>query len=380
MVEDRENRQLNNLVAMSGNPLAAKAGLNRQGRASKPLPIAMGTGRQGPDSGFEAMMAMNKTQNSIIADVLDGPVSQQTQRQLAQIQAINEKNPALEEFANGVKAAKRGELSIAADAPGKAAANGATAKGAEAGTGNLSAVRKGARNLLPGSTIRVGAGTGKIFNTAQMAAYRQKYGGYQLRLPNQRQPITEASARHRDPSKQEAIESMSDSAMEAVNAAILQNQLDLHPELAATPPAKGSKSEDQERINGIIDKVGAALGLDPNLIKAVVKAESNYNRRAVSPAGAKGLMQLMPKTAKEMGVKDPFDPLENIWGGARYLKRMLDRHGGNLNKALAAYNWGPGNLDRHGYGNGQNLPSETRRYIRVVNQNYNRYKNDTGSA
>jgi soluble lytic murein transglycosylase-like protein len=89
-------------------------------------------------------------------------------------------------------------------------------------------------------------------------------------------------------------------------------------------------------------------------------------------------MQLMPRTAKELGVEDPFDPLQNIWGGAKYLKRMLERHGGNLNKALAAYNWGPGNLDKHGYGN--NMPRETRRYIEVVNRNYKNFQSDTAEA
>jgi soluble lytic murein transglycosylase-like protein len=179
-----------------------------------------------------------------------------------------------------------------------------------------------------------------------------------------------------DSEKRMAMENMSDSALEAVNAAIMQNQMDLYPELKGD----NKKSIEEENINAIIKRVGHALDLDPNLIRAVVKAESNYNPKAVSHAGAKGLMQLMPKTAKEMGVKDPFNPLENIWGGARYLKSMLERHGGNINKALAAYNWGPGNLDRHGYGNGQNLPSETRRYIDAVNRNYNRYKTETSTA
>ncbi|MDR2353315.1 MAG: lytic transglycosylase domain-containing protein [Deltaproteobacteria bacterium] len=132
------------------------------------------------------------------------------------------------------------------------------------------------------------------------------------------------------------------------------------------------KSQNREHIDAIIHRAAGALGLDPALLQAVVKAESNYNPTAVSHVGAKGLMQLMPKTAKEMGVNDPFDPLENIWGGARYLKKMLDSHGGNLNQALAAYNWGPGNLAKHGAGG--NLPRETRRYIDTVNRNYDYYK------
>jgi soluble lytic murein transglycosylase-like protein len=91
----------------------------------------------------------------------------------------------------------------------------------------------------------------------------------------------------------------------------------------------------------------------------VIRAESGFDSRALSPAGAQGLMQLMPGTAREMGVADPFDPEQNVMGGTRYLKQMLGRYGGDLEKALAAYNWGPGNLDR---GDGR-LPGETRRYI-----------------
>jgi soluble lytic murein transglycosylase-like protein len=214
-----------------------------------------------------------------------------------------------------------------------------------------------------------------VFNTAQMAAYRQKYG-MQLHLAPQQRPIAQEAANYMDSEKQRAIESMSASEIEAANAAIIQNQRQMYPE--TVPPE--IRAAENEHIDSIINRVGQALGVDPNLIKAVVKAESNYNPKAVSHAGAQGLMQLMPKTAREMGVKDPFDPLDNIWGGARYLKSMLDRHGGNVNKALAAYNWGPGNLDRHGYGNGQNLPRETRRYIDAVNRNYNRFKSDTLSA
>jgi soluble lytic murein transglycosylase-like protein len=162
-------------------------------------------------------------------------------------------------------------------------------------------------------------------------------------------------------------------------------------EALADPGVKGSeemvKESDQAAkkpqglsgsdIDTIVNKVGQALGLDPSLIKAVIKTESNFNHKAVSPAGAQGLMQLMPGTAREMGVKDPFSPLDNIWGGARYLKRMLDSHGGNLNRALAAYNWGPGNLQK--YGN-KRMPRETRRYIEVVNRNYANFKKQTSRA
>ncbi len=105
-----------------------------------------------------------------------------------------------------------------------------------------------------------------------------------------------------------------------------------------------------------------AYQLDPELIRAVIRVESNFDPDAVSPAGAMGLMQLMPQTAREVGVKNPFDLTENVFGGARYLRLMMDRYSGDLEKALAAYNWGPANLDRsRGW-----LPEETKRYVNMV--------------
>ena len=345
MLTDRENTQLGSLTGATGNSRAAQALLSRPGGGYRPQLLGQGIQRPGGDSEFEAMMTLNQSQNGIISEVLDGPVSQQTQRQLAQLQALNQKSAPLDDLA--------ASASVSAESP--------------------SPVRKGARSLLPGRTINTEGGTGQVFSTAQMAAYRQK-NGYQLVLPTRAQPAAREGLTLMDTEKQTAIDSMSESAVETVNAAVSQSRESLHPEGAE----KKASSSDEDEIDAIIDRVGLALGVDPSLIRAVVRAESNYNPRAVSHAGAQGLMQLMPKTSKEMGVKDPFDPVENIWGGARYLKRMLDRHGGNVNKALAAYNWGPGNLDRHGYG--QNMPRETRRYIEVVNRNYNRYKNETKTA
>lgn len=121
-------------------------------------------------------------------------------------------------------------------------------------------------------------------------------------------------------------------------------------------------------IDRIINQTALEVDLDPNLVRAVVKTESNFDPEAVSRAGAMGLMQLMPMTARDLGVDNPFNPVENVHGGARYLKQMLERYGGNLNKALAAYNWGPGNLDRNR--NSGFMPEETRNYIRIVNRYY----------
>jgi len=112
-----------------------------------------------------------------------------------------------------------------------------------------------------------------------------------------------------------------------------------------------------------IQKAAAKYNLPPALINAVIRAESNFKAKAVSSAGAQGLMQLMPATAKELGVKNPFDIEQNIDGGAKYLRKMLDRFGGNVRKALAAYNAGPGTVIKY---NGRVPYPETRQYVQRV--------------
>jgi len=139
---------------------------------------------------------------------------------------------------------------------------------------------------------------------------------------------------------------------------------------------KKPKSE----IDSAIENAALKTGLDPDLIRSVIRVESSFRTNAVSGCGAMGLMQLMPGTAKEMGVKDPFDPYQNVLGGAKYLKKQLDRFG-DIRLALAAYNRGPGKIhslkitdpdDPEQY---SKISAGCRSYVKTILKYYEQYKN-----
>jgi hypothetical protein len=128
------------------------------------------------------------------------------------------------------------------------------------------------------------------------------------------------------------------------------------------PEQKNDGTAASDVTNRIIDCASEKYGVDADLIKAVIKAESDFDTKATSDRGAVGLMQLMPETAQDLGVKNPYNPVDNVMGGTRYLKMLLDRYDGDTNVALAAYNWGMGNVERHP----DRLPEETKTYIARV--------------
>ena len=129
---------------------------------------------------------------------------------------------------------------------------------------------------------------------------------------------------------------------------------------------------DANQFDPIIAEASKKYGLEAPLIKAVIKAESDFDPNAISHKGARGLMQIMPMNYRLLNVENPFDPQQSIDGGARYLRDMLDRYNGKLTLSLAAYNAGPGAVDRH---SGVPPYQETEEYIERVMRYYHRYKN-----
>ncbi|HSR10638.1 MAG TPA: lytic transglycosylase domain-containing protein [Thermodesulfobacteriota bacterium] len=122
-----------------------------------------------------------------------------------------------------------------------------------------------------------------------------------------------------------------------------------------------------DSLSQAAEEIAGKHGVPPQLVKSIIRAESNGNSRAVSPKGAMGLMQLMPGTARELGVSDPFDPMANIRGGVQYLGNLLSEFSGDVTLALAAYNAGPASVRKYG---GVPPYSETRNFVQKVQEGY----------
>ena len=126
-----------------------------------------------------------------------------------------------------------------------------------------------------------------------------------------------------------------------------------------------------EKIDALVSQNAQAWSVDPALVKAIIANESGFNANATSPVGAQGLMQLMPGTAAGLGVKDSYDPSQNVYGGTRYIKGLLDRFKGDVKMAVAAYNAGPGAVEKYG---GVPPYRETQNYVLAVLDSYEKYK------
>lgn len=176
------------------------------------------------------------------------------------------------------------------------------------------------------------------------------------------------SIRHESRTEENGVTRLFTSATDFVEVATVEIEgYEPAPELPkpATSPAQTLE------LGELIQRLSRKHGLDPDLIRAVIRAESAFNPRAVSPKGARGLMQLMPQTAFELGVEDTFDPAANIEAGVRYLRDLLKQHNNDLSKALAAYNAGPAAVQRY-----RGIPPyrETVHYIRRIINDFNRAK------
>ena len=144
-----------------------------------------------------------------------------------------------------------------------------------------------------------------------------------------------------------------------INALTTASSTTSIPEVSRTAP--------KAQIIAMIDKVAKKHGVDQKLVRALVRQESGFNPNATSHCGAQGLMQLMPATAKGLGVTDAYNPVQNVEGGVKYLKGLLNKYNGNVILALAAYNAGPGAVDKYG-----NVPpyKETQNYVKSILANY----------
>lgn len=151
----------------------------------------------------------------------------------------------------------------------------------------------------------------------------------------------------------------------------------MEPKMIRSKPVPSQAQAQMSDIHAMIDRIAGENGVENSLVHSVIRAESAYNPNAVSPKGAQGLMQLIPSTARRFGVSDTFDPAENILGGVRYLRFLLDYYQGDYTKTVAAYNAGEGAVDRY-----KGIPPypETRNYVYQVAKNLKTARESSAAA
>ena len=154
-------------------------------------------------------------------------------------------------------------------------------------------------------------------------------------------------------------------SMSEKNVFRIQNQtLDVPPNVRSI---SSTPTYTREQLGNIVSNISAKYNVDEKLVNAVIRQESGFNTKAKSKAGAMGLMQLMPATARGLGVKDPYNPVQNIEGGVKYLSNLLKKYNGNIVLALAAYNAGSGAVDKY---SGVPPYKETQNYVKSILKNY----------
>ena len=147
--------------------------------------------------------------------------------------------------------------------------------------------------------------------------------------------------------------------------------IDVLDEVSRSPKPRASGPTSYEELQPVIDRCAADYNVDSEMIRAMIEVDSGWKADAVSGKGARGLMQLMPRTAAMLGVSDPFDPEQNIEGGVKYISDLTDKYKGDVERALAAYNAGSARVDSG------KTPSATDRYVRNVMALYHRYREES---
>ena len=164
-----------------------------------------------------------------------------------------------------------------------------------------------------------------------------------------------------------------DPQLKSVNASIIKEspQVSLNRALEEAAALQSNittpKTSTKSQVLNVVNQISKKYNVDEKLVQALIKQESGFNPKARSKAGAMGLMQLMPSTAKNLGVQDPYNMVQNVEGGVKYLKSMLNKYNGNVILALAAYNAGPNAVDKY---SGVPPYKETQNYVKSILANY----------